>query len=198
MNYKSTLPYIIIVILLVLVCLKQCKAPIPPKPTIIRKVITNTIHDTIPGEKSILTKKIHDTLWKDSIKPAPDYNGLLNQYTQLGDRYYSKYIYTTPYILGKYGTAIVVDTVVQNNIIGSYLSYNITFKDTVSIPAPVIKPTKQIYVGGNLQFSNKELNTLQGGIIYKDRKDNIYQTTIGLNTNGNIIYGVGLYYKIKL
>ena len=109
---KTYIPYIIIVILAFIICLKQCKPVVPPKPILIVKIDTFHIHDTIPGGKSVITKTIHDTTWIDSSKyhPAPDYAGLLKQYDDLGDRYFSSHIYKTPYKLGKYGTVSVIDT----------------------------------------------------------------------------------------
>jgi hypothetical protein len=200
MNYKSIIPYIVISILFVIICLKQCKSVDSPKPIIITKINTIHIHDTVPGKPSVLISTVHDTLWRDSVKylPSTNYDGLLNQYESLGDKYFSKSIYKTPYSLGKYGTAETIDTIVENQITGSSLSYDITFKDTITITTPIKKPTRQIYIGGNLFFTKTNVNSLIGGFIYKDRKDNIYQLNTGVDINGNVLYGAGLYYKIKL
>lgn len=197
---KNYILYIVIIVLVFIIFLKQCRPPVqsPPKEILITR--TFHVHDTIPGPPSILINTIHDTTWIDSSKyhPATDYVGLLKQYDELGNKYFSKYLYKTPYKLGKYGTATVVDTVVQNYITGSSLSYDITFKDTVKITLPSEPKVRQVYIGGNLFLSNKEINSLYGGLIYKDRKDNIYQLNLGINTSGNTLIGAGLYYKIKL
>jgi hypothetical protein len=36
------------------------------------------------------------------------------------------------------------------------------------------------------------------GLLYKDRKDKIYQVNCIINNEGNIYYGVGMYWKIRL
>ena len=55
-----------------------------------------------------------------------------------------------------------------------------------------------MYIGGGILVDNRTLNSIFSGMLYKDRKDNIYQLNIGINTSGSIIYGGGLFYKIKL
>lgn len=201
---KNIILYIVIAILFVIILFKQCHSSIPIEKKItntIIKIDTVTIHDSVQGKTAFLTKKIHDTLWEDSVQyiPSTNYDRLLQQYDSLGDKYFSKYIYATPYKLGKYGSAVVTDTVVSNNIISSSLKYNLNFFDTVKeINTNIITPKRQLYIGGNLFFTDKDVNSLHGGLIYKDRKDHIYQANVGIDVNGNILYGVGLYYKIKL
>lgn len=201
---KNIILYIVIALLAVIIIFKQCSGPTtPPLTKEITHIRIDTIklHDSVPGKFSVLVQKIHDTLWKDSVKyaPSPYYDGLLAQYDSLGDKYFSKYIYHTPYSLGKYGTATVIDTIVANSIVSSSLNYNISFLDTIKETNTITYiPKRQLYIGGNLFFNSKDVNSLNGGIIYKDRKDHIYQVNVGVDVNGNILYGAGLYYKIKL
>jgi hypothetical protein len=49
-------------------------------------------------------------------------------------------------------------------------------------------------VTGNKQI---ELQTIQGGVLYKSKRDKIFGLHIGLNNNSQVIYGLSSYWKIK-
>jgi hypothetical protein len=36
------------------------------------------------------------------------------------------------------------------------------------------------------------------GLLYKDRKDRVYQLNVGVNFDGTLTYGLGAYWKINL
>ena len=36
------------------------------------------------------------------------------------------------------------------------------------------------------------------GLLYKDRKDRIFQANVGVNFDGTLTFGVGTYWKINL
>ena len=62
----------------------------------------------------------------------------------------------------------------------------------------------QVYIGTNLNVNNDlNIHLLSGGLMLKTKKDKVYQVNVGLTPN-NItntlqpIYGVGMYWKIKL
>jgi hypothetical protein len=35
-------------------------------------------------------------------------------------------------------------------------------------------------------------------LLYKNKKDQIFGASLGINTNGSVVYGVSSYWKIKL
>ena len=162
---------------------------------------TLRLHDTVSGKPTLVWEKgdttwLHDTLYA----PSSSYDILLSQYDILGNKFFHKSVYTTPFSLGRYGTASVTDTIVLNQLVGSSFSYNInipTEQSTITIHE-FSKPTRQIYFGGGI-FGNQAIG-ISGGFIgglYKDRRDRIFGINIGYNPNG-IVYGVSSYWKIKL
>lgn len=205
-NLKN-LPYLVILVLFGIILLLRCNNNNNQSPklrdTLSTKItiIHDTIHDTIPG-KPVLVKSEPTIKWKDSIvyKPDTSYNGLLYQYDLLGDKHFSKNIYKTKFSLGKYGSALSIDTVVANQITGSSLSYDIVIPETtktIVIQEPV-KPKNQIYIGGGLTGNQMSLvNGIQGGIIYKNKKDQIFQAQIRQPFSALTEYSISTYWKIK-
>jgi hypothetical protein len=59
-------------------------------------------------------------------------------------------------------------------------------------------PKRQMYIGGNVFGDKSNIQLVSPGILYKTKKDHIYQANVGINFDGTITYGVGIYYKIKL
>ena len=55
-----------------------------------------------------------------------------------------------------------------------------------------------MYIGGNVFGDKLNIQLVSPGILYKTKKDHIYQANVGINFDGTITYGVGIYYKIKL
>jgi len=142
------------------------------------------------------TSWIHDTLYK----PSGDYNKLLDQYDSLGDKYFFKRTYNTPFKLGKYGSAVITDTIVANQLLASSIIYDInipTSRTIVTIHDPA-KPTRQIYLGGGLFGS--QMTGISGafvGGVYKDRQDRMFGISAGYSNN-RINFGISSYWKIKL
>jgi len=201
---KTSYLYIIMAILILILLLQRCGGgPSYIKndtlPTTITIHDTIRIHDTIKGKPVLVWQKadiqwIHDTLYA----PSNTYAGLLAQYDSLGDRYFSKKVYTTPYSLGKYGNVSVTDTIVANQLMSSSIKYNINVPTERTIVTLHDPKARQFYVGGGLFGS--QLAGLSGGFvagIYKDRKDRMFAISAGYNTNG-ITYGLSTYWKVKL
>jgi len=201
---KTNILYVIMAILVFVIFLQRCGGG--PKyikdKLIIDTVITYDtirIHDTIISKPKLIYQKkdtawLHDTLYA----PSGDYNTLLSQYNVLGNKFFSKNIYSTPLSLGKYGNATIVDTVTSNQLIGSSFTYNLNIpKEQIVIHEP-IPLNRQVYVGGGL-FGSKESGVTGGFVsgLYKDRRDRIFGVNIGYNPKG-FTYGFSSYWKIKL
>ena len=64
------------------------------------------------------------------------------------------------------------------------------------------EPKRQLYVGGGLDgtYINKTpmINAAKAGLLYKNKKDQIYGATVGVSINGYLVYGLQSYWKIKL
>jgi hypothetical protein len=169
-----------------------------PNVTIDTLISVIEIHDTIKG-KPVLIKAKRDTIWRDSLifKPDTSYEGLLKQYTALGDSHFTTNVYNTKYELDSFGTATIVDTVTANKLTGRFISYNLSIPSktiTITKPAPAVR---QFYVGGGL-YGNPlaPIKSANLGLLYKDRKDRIFIASIGFD--GQPIYGLQSYWKIKL
>jgi len=101
--------------------------------------------------------------------------------------------------LDSLGTITVIDTVWLNKLkertyIKNYKIPLVT-KTTTIIKQP--DPKRQFFIGGNLFGDTNKLQSISPGVIYKDKKDRVYQANIGVNFDGQIIYGVGTYWKLN-
>ena len=168
-------------------------------------------------EKSII---VRDTVWqkKDSViytspkvvqtipvkvvsekyLPDPNYDKLVLQYQELVKLHLAKNIQKDSVQIDSIGFVKVTDTV-QNNIVQNRkweysLKYPI-IKETI-IQSP--KKVNQLYIGGRLQGNQYDIiNSVNGELLYKNKKDQIYGLSVGINTNGQLVYGVSSYWKIK-
>jgi hypothetical protein len=174
----------------------------------------------IPNEPIVLTK--YDTIWKHThdtiikkvgvvkveyIKPeGPEYtpgehidtctarfNYLLKQHSAIRT-------YKDTIALDSLGTITVIDTVWLNKLKErTYIkNYKIPFvtKTTTIIKQP--DPKRQLYIGGNLFGDRRTQQIITPGLLYKDKKDRVFQVNVGVNSNGTLTYGLGAYWKIKL
>jgi hypothetical protein len=60
------------------------------------------------------------------------------------------------------------------------------------------QPNRQLYIGGNLFGDRRTLQMITPGLLYKDRKDRVYQLNVGVDFYGTLTYGLGTYWKINL
>lgn len=197
----NNLLYIVIGALLLIVLLQRCGggepqvAPAPKIDTVIKYV---EIHDTIKGKPKYI-KGEKDTSWITLIQYVPDtnYPKLLQQYKALGGYHFTRNAYKTKFPI-KYGVATVTDTVFGNELISSKLELDVIFPEktiTIVKPAP---PVRQLYVGTFLTGDKESfINSINVGLLYKDKKDKIFGLSLGYNNVGTIQYGASSYWKIK-
>jgi len=203
MKSKINFTYIIIAVLVVIIFLQRSCSSVSTteEPTVITK------YDTI-------WKKTHDTITKEVevikieyVKPdGPEYtpgehidtcrarfNYLLKQHT-------ARRTYKDTIKLDSLGTITVIDTVWLNKL--GKRTYIKDYKiPLVTKTVTIIKaqqPKRQLYIGGNLFGDRRTLQSFTPGLIYKDRKDRIFQANVGVNFDGTLIFGVGTYWKINL
>jgi hypothetical protein len=199
---KFDLKYIVIGVLVIIILLQRgCSGKTISEPIVVTK------YDTI-------WKKTHDTLTKEVkvvkveyIKPeGPQYtpgehidtcrarfNYLLKQHT-------ARRTYKDTIKLDSLGTITVIDTVWLNKL--GKRTYIKDYKiPLVTKTVTIIKqpdPKRQLYIGGNLFGDKTTLQSFTPGVLYKDRKDRVYQANVGVNSDGTLTYGLGAYWKIKL
>jgi len=202
-NIKSNLLSLIIVILLIITVLQRCGSN---ESVDVPKIVRDTMwvsNDTTIVSKPQVIKTIpyevsRETIIKEYL-PDSNYAGLLKQYEDLVSQLLAKNIMQDSIRIDTNGYVKNTDTVQKNLIVGRSTEVSMKYpiiKETVTIPQ---KKVTQLYLGGQVSASQGQLiNGLNGGLLLKNKKDQIYGVTVGVNTDGNISYGLQSYWKIKL
>ena len=198
----SIIMFVVSMVLLVLLMRERGKnAEARPNDTITVHDTTWQIHDSIRIKKVPVYKEvIVEVASKPEMLPDTNYARLKEQYMALLQLYINKVVYKDTIKVGNYGYIAVLDTVKENKI-----TYRRT-RDNFNIP--VVKETKtitkyappvrQLYVGGGVMVNNTlGIRGAEAGLLYKTKKDEIYNITAGANIDGTVIYGVHYYYKLK-
>lgn len=197
-NFNNILS-IAILILAVIIVLQRSNF----SPDIIEKSIV--IRDTVWQKKDSViytSPKVVQTIplkiISEKYLPDPNYDKLVLQYQELVKLHLAKNIQKDSVQIDSIGFVRVTDTV-QNNIVQNRKwEYNIKYpiiKETIIEPS---KKINQLYIGGGLQGNQYNIiNSINGGILYKNKKDQLYGLSIGVNTNGQVVYGLSSYWKIK-
>ena len=193
--------YLVIGVLIAILLLQRCgggNTPETPAPKIDTVIKYIRIHDTVKGKTKYI-KGETDTSWITVIDYVPDSNYplLLKQYKALGDRHFKTNVYRTKFLI-KYGSVHVTDSIFGNELITSSLELDAIFPDrTITIVKP-LPPVRQLYVGTFLTGDRKDfINSINVGLLYKDKKDKIFGLSVGYNNVGTIQYGASSYWKIK-
>ena len=206
MSKIQNIPYLIIIVLVAVLFIQRCNtgSNVVSKPihdTIIKTTIL-TVHDTIPSKPKLVSST--PTIHWDTVPfyvPDTNYNRLRLQYEALGDKYFTKNIYTQSYRLDTFGTATITDTILQNQVKGQLFKYflNIPTK-TITITNTIpYKPTNQLYVGGAIIGNKTDIvNGAELSLLFKNKKDQIYQLGVEQSFSGKLSYKVGTYFKIHL
>jgi hypothetical protein len=197
---KDNLLTVVILVLLSIIVLQKCGAPAPVEaPTVVRDT-TWIVKDSLIVSKPQLIKSIsiesHDTIINQYL-PDTNYAKLVLQYQEVVNTLLAKNIHSDSIRIDSNGYVKITDTVQRNLITGRSSQVNIRYpiiKETITLPA---KKVTQMYVGGLLQ-ANPGINQIGVGALLKTRNDFLFGTSLGVNTNGALQYGVGAYWKLKL
>jgi len=187
----NRVPYIVIIALVVIIILMRSCNNIDSKETTYVKT------DTIWKEtKDTITKNVKVF----SVKYIPVKETIFKNIDTCNKEYNKQTIYRDTIKLDSIGDIKIIDTVFQNR-----LGKRTIFKDykipLVTKTITIIKaqqPNRQLYIGGNLFGDRRTLQMITPGLLYKDKKDRIYQLNVGVNFDGTFTYGVGTYFKIKI
>ena len=198
-------PYIstILIGILVLIILLQrsCVKEIDNKPQIsikldtVYKRITDTVVKIVPVKKYVYVKPTGL-----QYTPSTNIDTCTTRFNNLLQEFSKKTTYQDVIKLDSLGTITIIDTLWANK-----LGKRTYFQD---IKIPIVTktititkqadPVRQLYIGCNLFANDQQLDFVTPGLIYKTRKDHIYQLNVGINFDGTITYGAGMYWKIKL
>ena len=197
-NFNNILSIAILILAVIIVLQRSNSSPdIIEKPIVVRDTIWQKKDSVIYTSPKVI-QTIPVKIISEKYLPDPNYDKLLLQYQELVKLHLAKNIQKDSVKIDSIGFVKVIDTV-QNNIVQNRKwEYNIKYpiiKETVIQPP---KKVNQLYIGGGLQGNQYNIiNSINGGILYKNKKDQIYELSVGINTNGQVVYGVSSYWKIK-
>lgn len=197
---KNNFFNLLVAVLLVVILLQKCSQPVDPGvPTVIRDTAW-VVKDSLIVSKPQVTKSIqiesHDTIINQYI-PDTNYAKLVVQYQEVVNTLLAKNIHSDSIRIDTNGYVKITDTVQRNLITGRSSQVNIRYpiiKETVTLPQ---KKVTQLYVGGVVQAS-PVINQAGVGALLKTRNDFLFGGSLSVNTYGNLQYGVGAYWKLKL
>jgi hypothetical protein len=199
MSTRNKIPYYLIASLIAIILLQRScynNDQIKPKDIIVTDTIWKTTKDTVFKTVNIV-KKQYIPVDKKEYKPGESIDTCKTRFNSLLKDHLARTIYSDTLQLDSLGTIVVRDTVWQNKLYGKrkYIKdYKIPFVTKTITKRE--EPRKQVYIGGNAFIGNQGL--LTPGLIYKDRKDRVYQANLGVGFDGSINYGFGMYWKINL
>ena len=199
MERKFNITYIVIAILFCIIILqrscsfKKTESGVEIKTDTVYK----TVHDTV-----IRKVKVKDVVYVypegEEYKSGDNIDTCKIRFNKLLKEFSAKKTYIDTLKIDTLGTVVVYDTIWKNELSDReyVLNYNVPY-----ITKTITKkeePNRQLYIGANLFFNNNTITPFSPGFIYKNKKDQIYQASIGLDFDGTLTYGIGTYWKIKL
>ena len=197
-NFNNILSIAILILAVIIILQRINSSPdIIEKPIVVRDTVWQKKDSVIYTSPKVI-QTIPVKIISEKYLPDPNYDKLVLKYQELVKLHLAKNIQKDSVQIDSIGFVKVTDTV-QNNIVQNRKwEYNIKYpiiKETVIQPP---KKVNQLYIGGGLQGNQYNIiNSINGGILYKNKKDQIYGLSIGVNTNGQVVYGVSSYWKIK-
>ena len=197
-NFNNILSIAILILAVIIVLQRINSSPdIVEKPIIVRDTVWQK-KDSVIYTSPKVVQTIPLKIISEKYLPDPNYDKLVLQYQELVKLHLAKNIQKDSVQIDSIGFVKVTDTV-QNNIVQNRKwEYNIKYpiiKETIIQPS---KKINQLYIGGGLQGNQYNIiNSINGGILYKNKKDQLYGLSIGVNTNGQVVYGLSSYWKIK-
>ena len=200
MSVQNKIPYYLIASLVAIIILQRsCNNnmdiddnKITVKTDTVWKVTKDTVFKTVNAVK---TEYI--SIDKEEYKPGESIDTCKTRFNNLLKEHLVRTVYSDTLKLDSLGTVVIQDTVWLNKLYGKreYIKdYKIPF-----VTKTITKkedPRRQMYIGGNAFIGGSGL--LTPGLIYKDKKDRVYQANVGVGFDGSINYGFGMYWKINL
>lgn len=197
---KNNFFNLLVAVLLVIILLQKCSQPVDPVvPTVVKDTVW-VVKDSLIYSKPQVTKTIqiesHDTIINHYI-PDTNYPKLIVQYQEVVKELLAKNISQDSIRIDSNGYVLITDTVQKNLLVGRSSQVNIRYpiiKETVTIPQ---KKVTQLYVGGAIQ-AGAQVSQAGVGALLKTRNDFLFGGSLSVNTYGNLQYGAGAYWKLKL
>ena len=202
--FKNKLPYLIIVALVAIILLQRSCDGIfdsgEEQTTVKTDTVYKHIHDTITKDVKVIHTE-YVPINKPQYTPGETLDTCKSRFQDLLKEHLIKRVYADTLKLDSLGSIVIKDTVWINKLHGkrTYVKdYKIPYVTKTITTIEKEKPRRQLYVGGNVFGNTDDLQAITPGLIYKDKKDRIYQANVGVNFDGSLTFGVGTYWKIKL
>ena len=169
---------------------------------------TLVVHDTAwQIHDSIIVRKVpkpYEVIVEIASKPEmladTNYARLKEQYNALLQLYINKFAYNDTIRVGSYGYIALLDTVKENKIVYRRTRDNFDIpvvKETKTI-TKYAPPTRNLFVGGGIVVNNTiGIRGAEAGMIFKTKKDQLYNVKASVDLDGKVMYGVGYYHKLK-
>ena len=194
---------ILIIILLIVILLQKCGGTPenPTAPQITRDTVWVHTDSTILSKPQII-KTITVPVEQWNTEYLPDTSSmakLIAQYNELANKFLALNISVDSIVVDTIGKVYITDTVTTNIIKNRKLSYNFKFPtitNTIILPEP--KKT-QWYIGGTIEGEQGTLiSQINANLLIKNKKDQIFGGSVGLNNSGALQIGISSFWKIKL
>ena len=199
---KIKLSYLIIIILVIIILLQRsCSGTLFPNKDEVKievDTVYKHIHDTVYKNVKVI-KRVYVPVNKPEYTPGESLDTCKLRFNNLLKEHLTQSIYLDTINIDDIGSVVVIDTVWMNKLYGK--RKYITDYKIPTITVTITKkedPKRQLYIGGNLFGNQASFQSVTPGLLYKDKKDRMYQANVGLNVNGQITYGIGTYWKIKI
>lgn len=195
--YLIVIAVLVAVILLQRSCSSSNKVFVPGE----NKVLYDTVWKTVTKteiKKIQLIKRDTTYLPGDSIFVADlNCDKLKLQYEFLAKRYGLKNIYRDSVQVDTFGFIVVTDTLQYNALKSRAYQHNYKLPTVTGYVQQ--EQRRQLYVGGGISINKGlELANLQVGLLYKNKKDQIFGLQTGISQNLQPYFGISSYWKIKL
>jgi hypothetical protein len=166
-------------------------------------LVINHVYKDTTKSKPVFIKGERDTVLESSVYylPSSNYDSLYVQYTTLKEQFLSKNIYADSVQIDTFGYIKVVDTLQKNQMVGRSFIKDLKIPEkTITITNTIYpEPKRQLYIGGGvLGNTDNIVGQIQAGLLLKNKKDQIFGLSTGINANGSVQYGLSSYWKIKL
>lgn len=183
-NIMKDIIYIALIIALLYILFTRDKPKPPDKETIVRidtfympYKITITKRDTIRIDTTIYqdVPYLDSTAIKETLK-----------------KYFAKNVQTDTLRL-KYGYISTLDTIQSNKLLSRTWNADLTIPEReITVKEP---PKHQFFIGPRLEIS-KFVNQAGFDIIWKDKKDRLYDIGVGVDRYKSVNFGLGFYMKL--
>ncbi len=191
---KKTKFYLLIIasLVIIMILMRSCSSNKPcPEP------IKETKIDTVWVEKIV-----KDTFYtpKETVYiPGSTTYKDIDTLAILQD-FFAKRVYDdTIRITGVEGFLVVKDTISQNRIISRNISGKYEFPVITKEETIIAPPRNQVYWGFDILGNKKEpINYFGGALMFKNKKDHVYDFGLGYDVNNGLTGKFGMKWKIRL